>query len=345
MWLRAVGKVAIHHGARRDQAMTPDRNALDHHRAGSDVAPSPTVTEPDNVAPGRDMHGLADPAVVIDRGARIDDAVGADRCAGLDHAARHDLDALAQLRANALMTADGCTTVAKRKPLARNAPVDRFALGRGPDRADAVHQQHLVRCESFEYLVTAEHRVAPTGPRNPLQSAGSTTPRIGAATRVATHRSALAHGRRRRESTSGVRDCARQRPRYMPARSWKRLRRMPSRSASRRRSKMAPRGIAGRGRKADRGVAITARMAGSSARRMAPFDCAALLRAVDHARRARPALLPDADIDRRRAGRRRLDDAARRIADHDRGLLERGEIELAARARRSARRGPDASPT
>ena len=56
MWLRAVGKIAIDDRTRRDQAMTPDRNALDHHGAGSDVRAVADGDRAGQRGAGRDVH-------------------------------------------------------------------------------------------------------------------------------------------------------------------------------------------------------------------------------------------------------------------------------------------------
>ncbi len=48
----------------------------------------------------------------------------------------------------------------KAKSLGEIAPIDLVAPGGGTDRADAVHEPHLVRTIAFEHVVTAEHCVS-----------------------------------------------------------------------------------------------------------------------------------------------------------------------------------------
>src|SRR4051794_23595645 len=106
---------------------------------------------------GRDMHALADAAVMIDARSRVDDAVCANHRLALDDRAGHDLNAIGKAYAGA-DDGGGMNDACKAKAALAAAPKDGIAASHGGDRSDPIYQQDLVWLERIQDLVTPEHR-------------------------------------------------------------------------------------------------------------------------------------------------------------------------------------------
>jgi hypothetical protein len=70
-----IRDVSNHHGARPDYTIPPNDNPIDDGRTDSDKAETPDASPTSECDPRRELRAVRDPAIVIDRGAGIDDGI------------------------------------------------------------------------------------------------------------------------------------------------------------------------------------------------------------------------------------------------------------------------------